>query len=261
MVKRTAPVRVISFLLVAACGALCQSELPSPELHQGLHFDGSKLSEAQRQEMRAWRSLPDAPSFQPPTQAEKFQAFVNEARSPLILGAVGVNAGVMREIELEHFTPGPQPSFAAVYRVALIQKESSAFFGKYLYPSLLKQDPRYYPSTSDSVMGRATYAVSRIFITRDDSGKRRLNTSYFLGVLTSVAIATAYRPYWARSPSTTFKAFGSTIGSDAGMNLLHEFEPGMRQMVKGQAARFVGKIEERTTHQQNPRGVVSTPAR
>jgi hypothetical protein len=255
MVKRTAPIRVISFLLVAACGALCQSEPSSVDVLQAFHFEGStSLSlEAQRQEMRTWRSLPDAPSFQPPTQAEKFQAFVDEARSPLILGAVGVNAGVMRETELEHFTPGPQPSFTTLYKVALIQKESSAFFGKYLYPSLLKQDPRYYPSTSDSFMGRATYAASRIFITRDDSGKRRLNTSYFLGVLTSVAIATAYRPYWAGSTSAALNNFGTTIGSDAGINVLHEFGPGIRQMVKAHTPKFVSRIEERVTHDQFPR--------
>src|SRR6202047_4117677 len=253
MVKRTAPIRVISFLIVAACGALCQSEPTSADLVQGLHFDGSASSEAQRQKSVPWKPLPDAPSFQPPTQAEKFQAFVDEARSPLILGAVGVNAGIMRETELEHFTPGPQPSFADVYRVALIQKESSAFFGKYLYPSLLKQDPRYYPSTSESVMGRASYAVSRIFITRDDSGKRKLNTSYFLGVLTSVAIAIAYRPYWARSTSATFNNFGTTIGSDAGINVLHEFGPGIRQVVKAHTPRFVSRIEERITHDQFPR--------
>jgi len=257
MVKRTASIRVIFFLLVAASTALCQSEPPSVDVLQGFHFDGlTSLSlEVQRREMRTWRSLPDAPSFQPPTQAEKFQAFVDEARSPLILGAVGVNAGVMRETEAEHFTPGPQASFTALYRVALIQKESSAFFGKYLYPSLLKQDPRYYASTSDSFMGRATYAASRIFITRDDSGKRRLNTSYFLGVLTSVAISTAYRPYWARSTSGAFNNFGTTIGGDAGINVLHEFGPGIRQMVNAHTPRFVFRIEDRISHDQFPREV------
>ena len=255
MVKRTALIRVISFLLVAACGALCQSEPASRDVLQGLHFDGSNSSEAQPPEMRPWKSLPDAPSFQPPTQAEKFQAFVDEARSPLMLGAVGVNAGVMRETEVEHFTPGPQPSFASLYQVALIQKESSAFFGKYLYPSLLRQDPRYYASTSDSFMGRATYAASRIFITRDDSGKRRVNTSYFLGVLTSVVISTAYRPYWERSTSGAFNNFGTTIGGDAGINVLHEFGPGIRQMVNAHTPRFVSRIEERITHDQFPSGV------
>jgi len=239
MVKRIAPIRVISFCLLAACGALCQSERRSSDLLQGFQVDGSKSLEVQRQEMLAWRSLPDAPSVQPPTQAEKFHTFVEEARSPLTLGAVGISAGVMRATELEQVTPGAQPSFTAVYKVMFIQKESGAFFGKYLYPSLLKQDPRYHPSTSGSFLGRATYAASRILITRNDSGKKTLNASYFLGVLTSVAISTAYRPYWARSTSATFKTFGSTIGSDVGINLFHEFGPDIRQMVKGHTPRFV----------------------
>ena len=261
MVKRIAPIRVISFFLLAACGALCQSEHPSDDLLRGLQFDGSNSPEVQHQEMRTWRSLPNAPSVQPPTQAEKFRTFVGEARSPLTLGAVGVNAGVMRETELGRLTPGRQPSLTALYKGVLIQKESSAFFGKYLYPSLLKQDPRYYPSSSGSFLGRATYAASRILITRNDSGKRTLNASYFLGLLTSVAIATAYRPYWRRSTSATFKTFGATIGSDAGINLFHEFGPDIRQMVKSHEPKFVSRIEELITNDQAPIEVVSTPAR
>ena len=98
MVKRIAPIRVISFCLLAACGALCQSETPSADL---LQRDGSNSPEVQRQnlhtpELHTWRSLPDAPSVQLPTQSGKFRTFVNEARSPLTLGAAGVNAGAMR---------------------------------------------------------------------------------------------------------------------------------------------------------------------
>jgi hypothetical protein len=253
MVKRIAPIRVISFILLVACGALCQKR-PSVDLLQELQFDGSNSSEAQRQEMRTWESLPEAPSsVQPPAQAKRFRALVTEAGSPLTLGAVGVSAGVMRETELRHVTPGPQPSLTAHYQAAFIQKESSNFVGKDSYPPLLKHNLRYLPSTSSSFMGRATYAASRIFITRDDSGKGRLNTRYFFGVLASVASATAYRPYWARSSSETFNNFGSTIGSDAGINVLHEFGPGIRQMVKGHTPKFVSRIQERITHDQTPR--------
>jgi hypothetical protein len=258
MVKRITSIRVTSFLLLAACAALCQSDRPSADLRQGSQRDGSHSPEVQLQEMRTWRLLPDAPSVHPPTQAEKFHTFVNEARSPLTLGAVGVTAGILSE--LGHVTPGPQPSLSALYKAVFIQKESSAFFGKYLYPSLLKQDPRYYPSTSSTFLGRATYAASRILIARNDSGNRVLNSSYFLGVLTSVAIATAYRPYWARSTSATFKTFGSTIGSDIGIDLFHEFGPGIRQKLKGHAPKFVSRIEERI-NDQTPRDLVSAPAR
>jgi hypothetical protein len=114
-VNRIASIRVISFLLLAACGALCQSKRSSADLLQGLQFDGSDSPERQRQEMRTWESLPDAPSAQPPTQAEKFRTFVDEARSPLTFGAAGVNAGVMRETELGRLTPGRQASLTALY--------------------------------------------------------------------------------------------------------------------------------------------------
>lgn len=259
--KRIGAIRVISFFLLATCGALGQSERPSAAMRQRLEFDGSDSHELQRQELRTWKSLPDAPSAQPPTQAEKFRTFVDEARSPLTFGAAAINAGIVHETELGRLSSGRQDNLTALYKGALIQKESSAFFGKYLYPSLLKQDPRYYPSSSGSFLGRATYAVSRILITRDDSGKRTLNTSYFLGLLTSVAIATAYRPYWRRSSSATLKTFGSTIGSDAGINLLHEFGPGIRQIVQGHAPKFVSRIEEHISNDQTPRAVVSNPAR
>jgi len=248
-VKRTALTRVVSFLLLAASGALSQSARPSADLLQG---NGSNSPEVQRQESRTWRSLPDAPSVRTPTQAETFHTLVDEARSPVTLGMIGINAGV---------THGLQPSFNASYETVFTQKESSTFFGKYVYPSLLKQNLRYHPSNSGSFMGRVTYAASRVFIRRDDSGKGRLNTSYFLAVLTSVAIHTAYRPYWARSASATFNNFGSTIGSDAGINLFHEFEPGMRQVVKDHAPKFVSRIEERITNDHSPTEVVSTPAR
>ena len=238
MVKRTAPIRVVSLILLAACGALGQKR-PSADLLQGLQFEGSNSPEVQRPEMGTWRSLPDAPSLiQPPRRAERFPTFVfptiikeNETGSPLTLGAVGVSAGVIRETKLGHVTPGSQPRLTALYQ----------------------QNLRYHPSTSNSFMGRATYAASRIFITRDGSGKGRLNTSYFLGVLTSVASDTAYRPSWARSTSATFSNFGSTMGSDAGMNVFHEFGPGIRQMLQGHTPKFVSRIEARITHDHTPR--------
>jgi len=49
-----------------------------------------------------------------------------------------------------------------------------------------------------------------------------------------------------------FNDFGSTIGSDAGMKVFHEFGPGIRQMMKGLTPKFVSKIEERINHSPLP---------
>jgi hypothetical protein len=165
------------------------------------------------------------------------------AASPLTFGAVGADGRFTSE--LANATRPAQPGFALLDLVEPVQNKSGDFFDKHLYPSLLKRRLNYHPASSDSLMGRATYAASRIFVARDDSGKGRLNTSYFLGVLTSAAIHTAYRPYWRRSPSQPFNDFGSTIGNDAGMNLFHEFGPGLQQLMKSHTPKFVSRIEER----------------
>jgi len=235
----------MSFLLLASCAALCQSESPSADF---LRWNGSNSLEVQRQEMQAWRSLPDAPSAQPSIEAENFRPFVEQARPPVTPGAASINAGRMGETELGHVTPGLLASFTPPHKGVFVQEKSSTFFGKYLNLSLLNRKLPYRPSTSGSYIGRAIYAPSHIFVTREESGKGRVNASYFLRVLTSVAADTAHRPYWARSASATFGNFGSTIGGDAGISLFHEFGPGIRQIVKGHTPRFVSKIEQRITH-------------
>jgi len=246
VVRLKSVVRVTGFLLLVGCCSWAQNEdenaqapiqLPGP----GLSFQGSP--QLKRQKLSSESTLPDAPLPQPVTQADKFQAFVEEARSPFIFGVAGLNALALREAQ-DHAAPGMQSSFTSLYEASVVQRESNAFLGKFLYPSLLKQDPRYYPSTSQSLVGRTAYAASRLLITRNDQGKATVNTSYLLAVLTSAAVATAYRPYWARTSSATFADFGSTIGSDAGMNVLREFWPAIHNKLQGHSPRFVQKIEK-----------------
>ena len=206
----TGPIRAASFVLLAACSTLCQ----------------------QRPDSVAFSSLPDAPSEMVSSRTATPRTVTQEGLK--FVTVIGGNVA----------RPA-QPAFTLLYRSEPVQESSNNFFSKYLYPSLLKRNVNYHPSTSDSFMGRAVYAASRILVTRDDSGRGRLNTSYFLAVLSSAAIHTAYRPYWARSASAPFSDFGSTMGNDAGMNLLHEFRPGLQQLMKNHAPRFVSKIEQR----------------
>jgi len=210
MVNRIAPFGAISCVLLAALGAVCQSLRQSP---------------------------PDAPSVRSAAQVQKSNVFVGKARSPLKFDAMGGKWGLMR-----------QGDFAAPEQTISLQKESSNVFEKYLNPSILKQQSGYYPSNSGSMMGRAMYAGSRIFVKRDEAGGSRLNTSYLLRALTSMAAATASRPYWRRSLEEPFGDFGSTVGNEAGMNLWHEFRPGIQQLLKSHTPRFVSKIKEHIDH-------------
>jgi hypothetical protein len=141
-----------------------------------------------------------------------------------------------------------QGGFAVSDRAAFPRKDPDAIFRKYLYPSSLRQQSGYHSASNGSLMGRATYAASRTVVTRDASGKGRLNTSYLLRTLTAVAKDTASTPYWRRHLADPFSDYGSTVGNDAGMNLWHEFGPSIERLVKSRTPTFVSRIEERIGH-------------
>lgn len=206
----------LAILLFACAEGLCQGETPFVDLRQG---HDSNSTEAQSQKTGRWESLPDAPS-------------ADAKHAPLMLGETGMNT----------VTPAPPVSLVALYTL-VNPTESRNFFDKYLYPSLLKRNSRYRPVGGGSFIRRATDAASQILITRDDSGKGSLNDLYFPGALTSAIVQTAYSPYWTRSASTPFNNFGSILGSDVGLNVFHEFEADIRQMITAHTPRVLSKVE------------------
>jgi len=107
---------------------------------------------------------------------------------------------------------------------------------------LVKTSKQYPASDSDNLFTRAFWAASSTFITRGGDGSRHLNNNCLLRVLTSAAASTADRPYWRRSASQPLADIGSTIGNDAGMNVLHEFQPGILQLVRNHQPKFFSKI-------------------
>jgi hypothetical protein len=201
--------RILTFLLVAAGCGLCQ----------------------QRDQASAMNSLPDAPSIRTATQTQTLKALVQAARLPL------------RKLEQAGELAFPtRDQFFDLRTTESAGNTSSVFLQKYFYHTSLSTG-RYRPSNTDSFIGRATYAASSILVTHDEAGRSRLNTSYVLGVLTMAAAHSAERPYWRRSMSQPVGDFGSTLGNDAGMNVLHEFSPGIRELVRTHEPRFVSKIE------------------
>jgi hypothetical protein len=171
-------------------------------------------------------SLPDAPS----ARAATLDELAVGSRSTLRFAAIS-SADVWRK-----------SAFSSPDTRVSNPERSSTFLGKYLNPAVPRRGSGDQLSNSGTMMGRATNAAARIFFTRDESGTDRVNTAYFLRALTSVAASTASRPYWRRSATEPISAFGSTVGNDAGLNLLHEFQPGIQHLVRSHAPRFVVKM-------------------
>jgi len=209
MVKQFAAAGVVGFVVLTACGAVCQDSR---------------------------RSLPDAPSARVVNQAQRFDGLVAEERSSSGLGAMNVSAEMVRDGEFVLSSDG-RP-----FR----QTDPEAIFRKYLSPAWQRQG--YRALNGGPVMGRAKYAASRTVVVRDASGKGRLNTSYLLRTLSAVAKDTASTPYWKRHLGDPFSDFGSMVGNDAGLNLWHEFGPSIETLMKSHTPTFVSRLEERIEH-------------
>src|SRR5208282_2997465 len=82
------------------------------------------------------------------------------------------------------------------------------FMTSAVLPSILRQDPRFFQKSDGGFARRTEYAVSRIFVTRTDSGHSQFNYSEIVGSALSAAIST--NSYHPRSFITT--RFNPTTG-------------------------------------------------
>jgi hypothetical protein len=110
-----------------------------------------------------------------------------------------------------------------------------------VYPSILRQDPRFYYSDKGGFFRRTGYAISRIVVTRGDSGKKQFNFSEILGAATAAAISTnTYHPRGTfvvtpenphlfipseRTLSNTATVWGTQLGLDSITLVIKEFWP------------------------------------
>ena len=96
-----------------------------------------------------------------------------------------------------------------------------------IFPSILREDPRYFRRGYGGVWSRTWYAATRVFVTRTDSGGTRFNFSELLGNATGTAISNLYYPD-DHSVGDNVQKLGMQIGIDSVSQVLKEFWPDIK---------------------------------
>ncbi len=125
-----------------------------------------------------------------------------------------------------------------------------------VFPSILRQDPRYYQSGRGSFFRRTGYSVSRIFVTLSDSGRTQFNYSEIFGAATAAAISTySYHPRSAyistpsnphqfiaseRSFSNVASTWGTQVGLDTFTLVVKEFWPDIHRKISKKQKANIG---------------------
>jgi hypothetical protein len=100
------------------------------------------------------------------------------------------------------------------------------------FPTLLHQDPRYFQLGAGSTWHRAMYSVSRIFVTRADSGELQFNYSEIVGNAVAAGISNSYHPQNQRSLGNTLSVWGTEVLLNTVCNVAKEFWPDLRRKIR-----------------------------
>ena len=101
-----------------------------------------------------------------------------------------------------------------------------------IFPSILKEDPRYYRKAEGSTGKRIWYPISRLFVTRTDDGNRRFNNSELEGNAIAAGLSNFYHAREDRTVGRNFSTLGMLIMWDGLSNELKEFWPDIRRKLR-----------------------------
>lgn len=169
-------------------------------------------------------------NWHPLTTREKFDTFLSRTHSPRTFAAAGIDT--LKDSTIRSRNPEYERGFTGFgqeYGVHLGVGETEVFFEQFLVPSVLKQDPRYFRNPEAPFFKRAAYSLSRVLVTRSDTGHETFNASRIVGGAASQALSDLYVPGHRQGFSPILNRVTFDLIRDGGLNLLHEFWPDLRR--------------------------------
>lgn len=159
----------------------------------------------------------------PLTTGQKFHLFVKSSFDPFAYAAAGLQAGLGQATnEFPGYGQGAA-GYGKRFGASIADQVSSNFFANFFYPSLLKEDPRYFRLGEGSVKHRIFYSLAQEFVCHTDKGGRSFNWSNVLGAFTSGAISNAYYPSTDRGAGLTASRSAVALAYGSAGGLVDEF--------------------------------------
>lgn len=165
--------------------------------------------------------------FKPLTPHEKFQEWAQSTYDPLGLGVSAVEAGTLEYSSSDGFCGYGHgwAGYGKCFGSMELDATDSSFFGDYVFTVWWHQDPRYFRLGKGGFARRTLYAISRVFITFNDSGRNVFYSSGLSGTALAGVVSNLYYPKQDRGVSLTISRIGIDLGNTALYNGAAEFWP------------------------------------
>jgi len=166
--------------------------------------------------------------FSPIPWTDKF-ALVEHYFDPFTFAFTSITAGLEQLTDEKAAYGQGVMGYAKRYGADFTDGFTNELFVVGVFPTIMHEDPRYYRLGHGSGWKRTMYSLSRILVTRTDSGGTRFNSSEFLGNFVSGALSITYYPQSERNIGGVFSRMSVQIGYDSLFNILKEFYPDLKR--------------------------------
>jgi len=165
------------------------------------------------------------------TPGQKLEIVVKDTIDPYTIGFTAFTAGIAQANNGESSYGQGASGYWKRFGASYTDQATAGFFGGFLLPSILHQDPRYHRQGTGRFAHRFAHALVRPVVTHKDAGGRAFNWSGILGGLASSGLSNAYYPEEDRGAGKTFSRFAIGIPFSVIDHLVDEFGPDLQHMV------------------------------
>jgi hypothetical protein len=161
----------------------------------------------------------------PQTVKEKFKTATLDSVDYSSFIFVGIQSGIAQaRNSTQEFHQGAA-GYGRYYWHTYADYADENLWVEFILPATLHQDSRYYTLGRGGFAKRFAYSVSRIAITRTDSGREAFNVSEIIGAGAASGISSLYYPSQERTFTKTFELWMTNLAIDGGSSLFKEFWP------------------------------------
>ena len=173
----------------------------------------------------------NGPQVKPMTPSEKRWLAARNVVDPFnavtILGASAIAVGMNA-----HAAYGPgMTGFARYVGVSYSQDITGEFFGTFLIPTIVHQDPHYHRMPHASIPRRIRHAILQVEWTLGDNGKGMVNYGDIVGFAIDDEIGNLYVPGQKTNLPASGERYGIMLASAPIENFVYEFLPDVARRI------------------------------
>jgi hypothetical protein len=173
----------------------------------------------------------DGPQVKPMTPKEKAWLAVRDVADPFnAVTIAGSSAIAVAANSHSAYGPGMRGFFRYV-GVSYSQDLTGEFFGTFLIPSIVHQDPHYHRMPTAAIKRRIAHCLYQVLWTQGDNGKGMVNYADLVGFAIDDEIGNLYVPGQRTNLPSTGERYGIGLATAPIENFVNEFLPDVARKI------------------------------